>query len=68
MNSNILLTGSSGFLGKEILKVIDNDKVHTLNRSNSTFNYDLSKNIPLFNVSFEYVIHCAGRAHSIPKT
>lgn len=68
MNSNILLTGSSGFLGKEILKVIDNDKVYTLNRSNSTFNYDLSKNIPLFNVSFEYVIHCAGRAHSIPNT
>ncbi len=67
MKSSILLTGSNGFLGKHILKSIYNHNVFTLNRMNSDFNYDLSKCVPFFSVPFEYVIHCAGKAHSFPK-
>jgi nucleoside-diphosphate-sugar epimerase len=68
LRSRILLTGSSGFLGKQILKIIDTEDVYTLNRANSFFNIDLSKKVPHLTISFDYVIHCAGKAHSIPNT
>lgn len=65
---NILLTGSNGFLGKIILKELyRTNNIYTLSRTNSDFNFDLSKNIPFFNKSFDLIIHCAGKAHQIPK-
>ena len=69
MRSKILLTGSSGFLGKSIYQVIkDVYDVYTLARSNAKFNYDLTKNVPSFSNSFDYIIHSAGKAHVNPKT
>ena len=60
----ILLTGSNGFLGKEIYKnLISTNTILTLNRINSDYNYDLSKNLIVFNDSFDIVIHAAGLAH-----
>lgn len=65
---NILLTGSNGFLGKIIFKELyRNNIIYTLSRTNSDYNFDLSKNIPSFNRSFDLIIHCAGKAHQIPK-
>ena len=65
---NILLTGSNGFLGNIIKKeLFISNNVYTLSRTNSDFNFDLSRNIPFFNMSFDTIIHCAGKAHQIPQ-
>ena len=64
----VLLTGASGFLGREIFNCLSSSEVYTLGRSkNSTIVCDLSKsevNLP----PVELVIHSAGMAHVIPKT
>lgn len=66
---NILITGSNGFLGKVLLKTLQETKnVYKLNRSNSDYNINLECNQILFNEHFELVIHAAGKAHSVPKT
>lgn len=65
---NILITGSTGFLGKIILNTLNSFNVKTLSRSNSIYNIDISKTIPNFLEKFDLVIHVAGKAHSIPKT
>lgn len=69
----ILLTGASGFLGKIILnKLKDNYPIVTLGRAKASENhifFDLKtqcKNSH-FNEKFDIIIHCAGKAHSIPK-
>jgi len=64
---NILLTGSSGFLGKYFLNIIP-FPIKTLNRSNSDYILDLSINVPVFQEKFDLVIHNAGKAHFIPKS
>ena len=64
----ILLTGSSGFLGKYIYKSLSiNNKIDTLSRNNSTYNIDLSNKIPDFKTSYNMVIHAAGKAHDQSK-
>ncbi len=65
----ILLTGSSGFLGKVLFDNLSNNhSVTTLSRNNNS-----SQQIDLryvFNLAsnFECVIHAAGTAHLVPKT
>ena len=64
----ILLTGSTGFLGKYIYKsLFINNKIHTLSRNKSTYNVDLSHKIPDFKTSYNMVIHAAGKAHDQSK-
>ncbi len=64
-----LLTGSNGFLGKYIFNEnIEKLEIHTLNRLNSDYNYDLGREIPLFFNDFKLVIHAAGKAHSFPTS
>jgi len=65
----IILTGASGFLGKEILNVLESQhQMITLGRSVSNdLVCDLSKDIPLLPKS-DIIIHAAGKAHVIPKT
>lgn len=69
---NILITGASGFLGKEIFKKLEelkDSKLVTIGRSKeSNVVCDLAIKIPKFNDSYNKVIHIAGKAHSIPKT
>jgi nucleoside-diphosphate-sugar epimerase len=63
-----LVTGYSGFLGKQILSDLGIG-VCTLGRSeNALIVCDLSKQIPQIDVKISRVIHVAGRAHTIPKT
>jgi nucleoside-diphosphate-sugar epimerase len=65
----ILFTGSSGFLGSEIMNQIrSNNSVLDLNRNSGHFKIDLRNQIPNFNFSFDIVIHAAGKAHSQSKT
>ncbi len=65
----ILLTGSSGFLGKVLFDNLSNNhSVTTLSRNNNS-----SQQIDLryaFNLvsNFECVIHAAGTAHLVPQT
>lgn len=66
MASNILLTGSNGFLGSIIFERLQHFSVKCLNRDLSDYNIDLSKNIPSFRDYFDLVIHCAGMAHFVP--
>jgi nucleoside-diphosphate-sugar epimerase len=65
---NLLLTGSSGFLGKELKKnLISEVDLFELNRSSGNYLFDLSDVTPTFDLPFNLVIHAAGKAHSVPK-
>lgn len=67
--TDYLLTGASGFLGRSILKKLPTDEVKTLSRSaHSDYEVDVSKQVPAFNEQFATVIHASGKAHVIPKT
>jgi nucleoside-diphosphate-sugar epimerase len=66
MVTKILLTGSNGFLGSFIFKEFSDHSIKGLSRNSSDYNIDLAKNAPLFNESFDLIIHCAGIAHFIP--
>ena len=66
----ILLTGASGFLGREIfhyLKSLSYD-VTTIGRSEiNDVKCDLSRNIPFLSKNIDFIIHVAGKAHVVPK-
>lgn len=65
---NILLTGSTGFLGREIIFHNSTQTVFSLNRNVGNYKFDLSKSIPDFGFDFfDIIIHNAGKAHSVPK-
>lgn len=65
---NILLTGSTGFFGKQIIFHNSTETIFSLNRNVGNYKFDLSKSIPDFDsVFFDIVIHNAGKAHSVPK-
>ena len=64
-SNHILLTGSSGFLGKIILNQLKEFPIVELNqRSQSEYCLDLSSSIPNFSQKFDLVIHNAGLAHT----
>ncbi len=66
----VLLTGYSGFLGSYILSLLDKRgiKVTTIGRGkHADLSFDLAKNIDTI-PEVERVIHCAGMAHSYPKS
>jgi nucleoside-diphosphate-sugar epimerase len=67
-----LLTGASGFLGKEICRQLSflDEQYLTLGRQKTNqVVCDLSFDFPIFNLKeIDCVIHAAGKAHSIPKT
>ena len=65
---HILITGSTGFLGKKITDVLKIHNINSLSRDRSTYNFDISTEVPIFKDVFDLVVHSAGKAHSIPKT
>jgi nucleoside-diphosphate-sugar epimerase len=67
MSNKILLTGSTGFLGTIIMKEYSHLNIKGLSRNNSDFNVNLDYYVPFFDDEFDTVIHCAGRAHVVPK-
>lgn len=69
---NILLTGASGFLGKEINKSlieIKENTITTLGRSlENDIICDLTTEVPNnSNKNYDIVVHVAGKAHSVPS-
>ena len=68
---NFLLTGSSGFFGKIIERILSpTHSIYTLSRSPaSNCSCDLSAGVPELNqdIRFINVIHAAAKAHVIPK-
>lgn len=70
MKSAYLVTGASGFLGKELYRVLSTDAtVETLSRSASSgITCDLSETVPSIETDCDVVVHNAGKAHTVPKT
>lgn len=71
MNSKrrILITGAKGFLGKELISNLEHHVVIDMDLAGATINADLSTAIPqLLDKAYDIVIHCAGKAHMVPKT
>ena len=68
---NLLLTGASGFLGKNIIPLLNAKySVRTMGLSiNDDLKVNLATTVPdLKGESFDIVLHAAGKAHSVPKT
>jgi nucleoside-diphosphate-sugar epimerase len=66
---DILLTGATGFLGKIIFRFLEYDhEIKTLSRTYGDYKVSLEKEIPIFKLEFDLVVHTAGKAHSVPKT
>ena len=71
--SKVLITGASGFLGKEICETLSkNNTIWTIGRTLTPYNHikgDLKKDkISLPELIFDTIIHLAGKAHSYPRT
>ena len=65
----ILLTGSSGFLGKYIVTTLNGFNVDTFGRDKKcTIRGDVLEDIPVFSKKYDLVIHCLGMAHKNPKS
>lgn len=66
----VLLTGASGFLGKVLINKLSNAyDLNTLGRNcDANVICDLSKEVPGISNHYDGIIHCAGKAHLIPKT
>jgi nucleoside-diphosphate-sugar epimerase len=62
----ILLTGSSGFLGGIIHRSLG-DRICTLSRGPADIRCDLTQPFHGLTEKFDFVVHAAGKAHSIPK-
>jgi nucleoside-diphosphate-sugar epimerase len=68
----VLLTGHTGFLGKIIIKNLEEKYIiTTLGKSSPTPNhiyFDLKNPAPIkLNYCFDIIIHSAGKAHIVPK-
>ncbi|OCB70570.1 UDP-galactose-4-epimerase [Flavobacterium piscis] len=68
--NKLLITGATGFLGRNILTVLKESdfQIMTLGNLSTDIVCDISCEIPNFNCNFDYVIHAAGKAHSVPKS
>ena len=67
--NTLLFTGASGFLGKNLLSILDKKyQVFTLDLRNADYNCDLFRESCDLIETFDIVLHAAGKAHSVPKT
>lgn len=63
----LLFTGASGFLGRNILSILEKSYAVTtlgLSRRNS-LQVDLAREMPLLNDRYDVVLHAAGKAHAV---
>lgn len=66
----MLLTGGSGFLGREIRPMLEQSyRVHTLGLKDSDdMKVDLATTVPQLDACYDVVLHAAGKAHLVPRT
>lgn len=64
----ILLTGANGFLGRILQHELKENELTTLGRSSADIIANLATTVPVFEKSFDLVIHAAGQAHLVPKS
>lgn len=66
----LLFTGASGFLGKTILPVLSQQfQVSSIGLTqDEDYQVDLCATVPDLSENFDFILHAAGKAHSIPKT
>lgn len=66
----ILFTGSSGFLGNNIIQELQS--IYTVDTlgitANESYCCNLSNTVPELLKSYDLVLHAAGKAHVVPKT
>lgn len=67
---SILFTGASGFLGHNILPLLEMQyEVKTMGLSPSdSYNVNIASAVPNLTDKFDVVLHAAGKAHMVPKT
>ncbi|RFZ95368.1 NAD-dependent epimerase/dehydratase family protein [Mucilaginibacter conchicola] len=67
---DLLYTGASGFLASNTIPTLKQlgYNVITLGTGNETYQYDIARQVPVFNEQYDIVFHAAGKAHSEPKT
>ena len=66
--NKIFLSGSTGFLGNIIINNLKHKyKISELLNPETLQNLRLEHEVPVFREVYDLVIHCAGKAHSIPK-
>jgi len=63
-----LITGTSGFLGGILKDAFTGQEVLGLARSGADIPCDLAAAVPQLPADIEYVIHAAGKAHTVPKS
>lgn len=70
MPETLLLTGASGFLGRILTAELrQHFTLHTLGRTvHAHIQADLSERPPSLPHRYDWVVHNAGKAHSIPRT
>ncbi|GHT20047.1 UDP-galactose-4-epimerase [Bacteroidia bacterium] len=65
----LLLTGSNGFLGRNVLPLLrEHYQVRTLDLQNADYTCNLSDGIFEIAEKIDIVLHAAGKAHIVPKT
>lgn len=66
----LLFTGSSGFLGREVYPLLqENYNIATMGLlEQDDYIVNLAKEMPILQEKYDVVFHAAGKAHSIPKT
>ncbi len=66
--NKIFLSGSTGFLGNIIINNLEHKyKISELINSDTLQTIRLEQKAPVFREVYDMVIHCAGKAHSIPR-
>jgi len=66
---NVLVTGYTGFLGKSIFDSLSGCyRVYGLSRNSGDYILSLESIVPDFIDNFDLIIHCAGKAHNVPRT
>ena len=69
--NKLLFTGSSGFLGYNILPILhkEYETVHTLGLGQEDdIKINLAKEVPAINTHYDIVLHACGKAHVVPRT
>ena len=64
----ILITGANGFLGRYLNQAFKDKPFKTIGLSGCNFNINLAQGVPQLIGKYKFVVHAAGKAHSVLKS